>query len=184
MGAQYPEALWMPHPKYGYPVGTSGRNGQVLRYVVVHGTAMPGTAHEIARYFQTSAVDAGTHFVIGRDGVVVQCCLIEDAAWGNGGPQPGADSFWPTTLNANLFTVSIEHCKPSPDNSDLLTESQKLASFKLIQWLCDLYQIPTHPADAVGGIATHASIAPKDRSYCPGPYPWDELYAFLSSALC
>src|SRR5690349_5187530 len=99
--AQYPPALWMPHNKYGYPQGTLGRNGQTLRYVVVHGTGEPGTAQEIARYFQSRSTDAGTHFVIGREGVIVQCCLIEDAAWGNGGPQPGADPFWPRDINAN-----------------------------------------------------------------------------------
>ncbi len=180
MQAQYPPALWLPHSKFGYPQGTRGRNGQTLRYVVVHGTGMPGTAEEIAHYFQSSPIDAGTHFIIGRDGLVVQCCLIEDAAWGNGGPQPGADPFWPTTINANLLTVSIEHCKSSPDNSDTLTEQQSHASFRLIKWLCESYQIPTHAADATGGIATHASIAPLDRSFCPGPYPWDDLYAYLN----
>jgi N-acetyl-anhydromuramyl-L-alanine amidase AmpD len=181
MKAQYPQALWMPHSKFGYPQGRHGRNGQRLRYVVVHGTAMPGTAEEVARYFQTSPVDAGTHFVIGRDGVVVQCCLIEDAAWGNGGPQPGADAFWPKEINANLLTVSIEHCKPSPDNSDDLTGAQERESFRLMRWLCERYHIPTHPADASGGIATHASIAPNDRAFCPGPYPWDKLYAYLTA---
>jgi len=179
MPAQYPEALWMPHNKYGYPQGTTGRSGQALRYIVLHGTAMPGTAQDVACYFQTSEIDAGTHFIIGRDGIVVQCCLIEDAAWGNGGPRPGADLFWPRNVNTNLLTVSIEHCKPSPDNSDHLTEPQKLASFRLIKWLCNTYHIPTHPADASGGIATHASISPTDRSFCPGPYPWDELYQYL-----
>ena len=179
MQAQYPSALWIPHNKYGYPQGTHGRNGQALKYVVVHGTGEPGTAEEIARYFQNRPVDAGTHFVIGRDGVVVQCCLIEDAAWGNGGPQPGADPFWPQGTNANLLTVSIEHCKPSPDNSDLLTDIQAQESFRLIKWLCEIHAIPTHAADTSGGIATHASIAPNTRAYCPGPYPWDELYAYL-----
>jgi N-acetyl-anhydromuramyl-L-alanine amidase AmpD len=183
MQAQYPQALWMPHGKYGYPQGTHGRSGQTLRYVVVHGTAMPGTAEDVARYFQSSPVEAGTHFVIGRDGVVAQCCLIEDAAWGNGGPQPGADAFWPRAINANLLTVSIEHCKPSPDNRDDLTEAQERASFALIKWLCEKYHVPTLPADASGGIATHASIAPNDRAFCPGPYPWDRLYAFLNPTI-
>jgi N-acetyl-anhydromuramyl-L-alanine amidase AmpD len=181
MQPQYPHALWIPHNKYGYPQGTRGRNGQALKYIVIHGTGMPGTAQEIARYFQTSPIDAGTHFVIGRDGVVVQCCHIEDAAWGNGGPQPGADPFWPTSINANLLTVSIEHCKPSLDNSDSLTDPQSHTSFRLIKWLCENYSIPKHPADASGGIATHASIAPIDRFYCPGPYPWDELYIYLNT---
>src|SRR5262249_49544596 len=124
MPAQDPPAIWMPHHKYGYPDGTRGRNGHTLKYLVVPCTGMPGTPEEIARYFQTSPIEAGTQFIIGRDGVVVQCCLIEDAAWGNGGPQPGADAFWPTAINANLLTVSIEHCKPSPDNSNLLTDQQ------------------------------------------------------------
>ena len=47
MQAQYPPALWLPHSKFGYPQGTRGRNGQTLKYVVVHGTVLPGTAEKL-----------------------------------------------------------------------------------------------------------------------------------------
>ncbi len=182
MAAEYPEALWIPHDKWGYPQGRPGRCGQQFRFIVIHGTAEPYTAQEQAYVFQSSSREAGTHFVIGRDGVVVQMCSSQNAAWGNGGYQPGHADYWPEEINANLLSVSIEHCKPSPDNRDELTEPQKLASFKLIKWLCETYDIPKRPADKSGGITTHASIAPVDRWFCPGPYPWEALYAYLQNA--
>lgn len=181
VGAEYPGALWIPHNKWGYPQGRPGRNGQQFRFIVLHSTASPGSAEEQAAAFQSSPREAGTHFVIGRDGVVVQMCSIANAAWGNGGYQPGYADYWPEEINANLLTVSIEHCKPSPDNREELTAPQWLASFRLVKWLCEEYQIPRRPADSLGGITTHASIAPIDRWFCPGPYPWADLYAYLQS---
>ncbi|MGZ3681993.1 MAG: hypothetical protein ACXVDI_25830, partial [Ktedonobacterales bacterium] len=57
--------------------------------------------------------------------------------------------------------------------------TQKQASFRLIADICRRQSIPPQRADARGGITGHASIDPVNRSHCPGPYPWDELFAFL-----
>lgn len=185
MGAQYPKAIWIPHNKWGYPQGRTGRNGQQLRYIIEHGTAGAGTAQDIAHYFATTTRPAGTHFIIGQDGTVVQCVLIENAAWGNGGPIEDATHkaapFWPRNINANLLTVSIEHCKPHTDNSDLLTAVQQEASFELDAWLCQHYGIPARAADAAGGITGHYSIDPVNKARCPGPFPWSELWTALGA---
>lgn len=184
MSAEYPDALWIPHDKWGYPQGQTGRNGQTLKYVILHGTASGGTAQDQANNFAHSSRQAGTHFIIGQDGTVVQCCFVENAAWGNGGPMQGAEAFWPPNVNCNLLTVSIEHVKPSSDNSDILTPAQQSASFELVAWLCKTYAIPTKKAvDASGGITGHYSIDPVNRSRCPGPYPWDALFSFLGGAM-
>ena len=84
-------------------------------------------------------------------------------------------------MNPNYVTISIEHVKPSTDNSDALTAAQKDASFKLVRDIVSRWPaIRTAWANSAGGITGHFSISPISRERCPGPYPWDELFAFLT----
>jgi hypothetical protein len=84
-------------------------------------------------------------------------------------------------VNPNLYTVSIEHVKQSTDNSNVLTDIQARKSFELVQSICDTYHIPKREGDGNGGIIKHADIDPINRARCPGPYPWNQLWAFLKS---
>jgi N-acetyl-anhydromuramyl-L-alanine amidase AmpD len=154
------------------------RSGYIPRYVVVHGTAGGTSAEAIARYFQT--VFISSHYVIGTDGEVVQCVLESDGAWANGGITTGHDPWWTPEINPNNLTIAIEHCKPAQDNSSVLTDAQKQSSFQLIKDICDRWNIPKQWADESGGITGHFSIDPVNRSHCPGPFPFDELFTFLN----
>ncbi len=157
------------------------RNGYAPKYIVLHGTAGGSSAQNIATYFQTSNVDASTHFVVGQDGTIVQCIPTTLAAWGNGVlTDRHATYLPPISINPNFYTISIEHVKPSTDNSDQLTDKQQQASFTLIDCLCRYHAIPRRAGDALGGIIRHADIDPVNRSRCPGPYPFDALWTFLS----
>ena len=155
------------------------RAGYAPKYIVLHGTAGGSSAQNIAYYFQKSDVAASTHFVIGQDGVIVQCVPTTLAAWGNGVLTAGHAPYLPEGVNPNLYTISIEHVKPSLDNSDQLTDAQQEASFKVIDILCSYHSIPRHSGDASGGIIRHADIDPVNRSRCPGPYPFNALWQFL-----
>lgn len=176
--ADYPGALWIPSGHY-----FAGRNGHRAQWIILHGTAGGGTAVDVARYFQTNEPPTATHYVIGRDGQVVQCVREADGAWGNGPITAGHDVWWDEALNPNLVTLSIEHCKLSPDNHEALTEAQKAASFALVAHLCRTHGIARRVADATGGITGHSSINPVERSFCPGPYPWERLWAYLAWAV-
>lgn len=169
------ELIWMPSPNF-FP----DRCGYTPRYVIVHGTAGFASAQDVGAFFQSS--DVATHFTIGRDGVIVQSVAEKDGAYGNGGVSQGHDPWWSRALNPNLVTLSIEHVKPSRDNSDELTPIQQQVSFRLIRSLCDRFAIPKRRADATGGITGHYSMDPVHRSFCPGPYPWDELFIFLAAS--
>lgn len=164
------------------PFYWQGRDGLSPRWVILHGTAGGTSAQGIAGWFQDSRAQVSTHYVIGTDGAIVCCVDENNAAWGNGVLSTGHAAFWNESVNPNLTTISIEHCKPSENNSDQLTEAQKLASFGLIKRLCARWNIPLRAADGNGGIAGHCSIDPVNRQDCPGPYPWQELYAFLNPA--
>lgn len=169
----------------------TGREGQTPAWIIVHGTAGFTTAQDVAVYFADPNTQASAHYVIGMDGTIIQCVDEEDAAWSNGpisGP-PGTsgdgihhDPWWDSGINPNLRTIAVEHVKSHTDNSDTLTDAQKLASFHLQQHICQRWQIPMHYADATGGIIGHYSMDPVNRSRCPGPYPWDELETFLKGS--
>lgn len=160
----------------------SERGGLRPRYVILHGTAGGTSAQAIAQYFastQNTGNPVSSHYVIGQDGTIAQCVAEVDGAWANGYLSTGHDLWWDPQINPNNITISIEHCKPSPDNSDSLTPAQQNASFKLIHDICQRWNIPMQLADASGGITGHFSIDPVNRSHCPGAYPWDQLWAFL-----
>lgn len=178
-------ALWIPSPNY-FPL----RSGYSARWIIVHGTAGFTSAQDVGHYFQRA--DVSTHYTIGRDAVIVQSVREYDAAWGNGfvtglpgvsGDGVHRDAWWSTEVNPNYLTISIEHVKPSRDNSDALTDVQQYASFRLIRHICERHDIPQRPADASGGITGHYSLDPLHRSFCPGPYPWQKLFDFLVQAI-
>jgi hypothetical protein len=162
-------------------------------WITVHGTAGFETAQQVAVFFASTASGVSAHYVIGQDGTVIQCVPEAAAAWANGGvtgtpldtPFTGVgdgvhrNTWWSPTLNPNLVTVSIEHVKPSTDNSDELTVEQTTASFALIDSICTRWNIPRRVADASGGITGHFSMDPVNRSMCPGPYPWAQLWQYL-----
>lgn len=154
------------------------RAGYRATHIVQHGTAGGSSAENIANYFKTSDVQASTHFVIGKDGHIVQCISCDAAAFGNGVLNSPRLPF-PANVNPNLYTISIEHVKQATDNSDVITPAQAQASFRLTQILCQTYDIPAREGDAQGGIISHADLDSINRSRCPGPYPWDQLWAFL-----
>lgn len=169
-----------------------GREGQTPHYVIIHGTAGGESAEAIANYFAQSTTQASTNYVIGRDGTVICSVEEQNAPWANGlitGP-PGAsgngigngyhDSWWDNGPNPNLRSVSIEHVKPSSDNSDILTPEQSLASFQLIKHICERWSIPMQPADASGGIVGHYSLDPVNRALCPNWYPWSALWDYVA----
>jgi N-acetyl-anhydromuramyl-L-alanine amidase AmpD len=157
------------------------RQGRKITHICLHGTAGGASAQAIGKYFQTDSVQASAHFVIGQDGVIVQGVECTFAAWANGLLTAGHAPYLPDNVNPNLYTVSIEHVKSSTDNSDALTQIQAQKSFELMQCICNTYGVPKQAGDANGGIITHADIDPVNRSRCPGPYPWDQLWAFLNS---
>lgn len=162
-----------------YQNKSMSRNGYKPTHIVIHGTAGGTKAENIANYFKTSDVDASTHLIIGRDGTIIQGISLEVAAWSNGILDNPRLPF-PININPNYYCISIEHCKPSTDNSDQLTEAQKLSSFKLIKAICEHYNIPKRRGDAISGIVEHADFDSVNRAHCPGPYPHSELMKFLA----
>ncbi len=169
----YKDATWIPNNNFFADTGKKS-------FVILHGTAGGSSAENIAHYYQTTEggnEPVSSHYVIGQDGHVVQTVAEKDGAYGNGVVN---NPNW--TGNPNNYTISIEHVKPSRDNSDALTPEQQAASFALIKDICERNGIGMHDADDNTGITGHFSIDPVDRKDCPGNYPWDALWAYLSGS--
>lgn len=173
-------AMWIP--------GQWVFNQNDAMFLVLHKTAGFNSAQECARYFQSGADGAGVsaHYIIGLDGVVVQCVPEIYGAGANCCVSPGHAPFIPDTWdgqrdNGNLHSISIEHIDPATDNSSTLTDAQKRASFALIRDICKRHNIPMRYAqnDGLGGICGHRDIDMVNRSRCPGNYPWTDLLSYL-----
>lgn len=150
-------------------------NSNAHAAIVIHKTG--GDATPEAIYSTFLATGNSVHYGIGTDGTIWQYVPEALGAGGNCCVEVGYDSFWQPYLNQygnlNLCTISIEHCDGSLTNSTPLTHAQQEASFKLVAYLVQKYDIPT---DHIKG---HNSIDPINRARCPGNYPWDELFTFL-----
>lgn len=185
-------AIWISNNNF-FP----NRNGYKPSYIVLHGTAGGTNAVAIANYFastQGTANPVSSHYIVGTDGVVVQCVNERDGAYcngyvtgasgtsGNGYGNGFHDNWWDSGINPNLLTISIEHVKSATDNSNQLTAAQQQASFTLIQHICARHNIPMRKADASGGITGHYALDPVNRARCPGAYPWNDLFTFLAGA--
>lgn len=170
--SDYSSALWMPNNNF-FP--NTGKKS----FVICHGTAGGSSAQGIAAFFkgtEGTAEPVSSHYIVGQDGTVVQTVDEANGAYGNG---VVTNPNW--TGNPNYYTISIEHVKPSTDNSDALTPAQQSASFALIKDICQRNGIGMHDADDTTGITGHFSIDPVNRARCPGTYPWQELWAYLAN---
>lgn len=151
--------------------------------VVLHKTACgsPCTATSVAQYFATSQEHKSAHFIVGRDGSVIQVVLLKDGAGANCCTEPGYDPYWNTFKtkygNLNRCTISIEMEDWTSDNTQPMTEVQIATAINLCVWLAKRY----------GGLPYtqfkgHNTIDPISRQRDPGPtFPWSRLQQALSS---
>jgi len=154
------------------------RGGIQASHLVVHGTAGGSTGDGTMAYMGNNGVS--THFAISTNGDIWQGVPCRShAAWGNAPLNAPLLNFVRADLNPNLWTISVEFCKPDTTNQIDITDAQKQSGFALIQAICDNYNIPKRRGDGNGGIIRHADINSIDRAHCPGTFPFDELWTFL-----
>ncbi len=150
--------------------------------IVLHKTACgnPCTATDVANFFHNDIVEhKSVHFIVGRDGSVIQIVQLKDGAGGNCCLEIGHEAYWTPFEakygNLNRCTISIEHEDWTTDNSQAMTSEQVKASFALVLWLVRKYKLFSSQ------IKGHNSLDPISRSRCPGPtYPMDALVKGMS----
>ncbi|GAC1347298.1 MAG: hypothetical protein NVSMB27_12450 [Ktedonobacteraceae bacterium] len=175
MGKEYPDAIDMFVDKSRVFIDAKPRGA-----IVIHKTASNHegeTAQNTATYFATTPEKTSSHFVIGRDGAVVQCVSLNDGAAANCCRVGDYNLYWDQfdEDNLNLVTISIEHVDESEWNTQDPTQEQLDASFKLCLWLRDNYDMQAED------ILQHADIDPVNRQFCAGNFPLDALRSHVAT---
>lgn len=146
-----------------------------------------GSIGSVYNTFKNLANQASSHYCVGRGGEIHQYVDITNRAWANGivdAPKsPLVRQMGP--LNANYYTVSIEHEGYAGHGLDgNLTEEQFIATCWLHKWIQTevrrLYglviPLNNHQVIAHNQIDSH-------KGTCPGiNFPWTRLYAELAVA--
>lgn len=140
-------------------VGTTNFSIRRPNFVVIHHTAQDSLAQTI-KTFTLTRTQVSSHYVIGRDGTVVQMLNDYLRSWHAGRGRWGND----TDLNSSSIGIELDN-----NGSEFFPEEQIESLIKVLKSLKEKYSIPT--ANFIG----HADLAP-GRKVDPSVYfPWKRL---------
>ncbi|MFZ5622736.1 MAG: N-acetylmuramoyl-L-alanine amidase [Pseudomonadota bacterium] len=162
-----PPVVWAPTANFGYPPGTRGRNGQPVIGICYH--IAEGGRGSVESWFGSAQSQASSHFLICRDGSLVQFVAEEDAAWTQGDTQAVTWPLYDRAVNPNLQLIGIEH---EGYHNQPWTEAMYQTDVALTLHLCERFAIPPRRPYLLG----HHELNGKTRRNCPGPhFPWERL---------
>ncbi len=152
-------ALWRPSPNF---------DQRRPNFVILHQTSNDNVAKALATLTDPQR-RVSSHYLIGRDGAVMQ--LVDEAAraWHAG------ESWWGGSTDLNSASIGIEL-----DNTgdEAFAEPQIVALLALLDELRTRYQIPS------ANVLAHGDIAPT-RKVDPGRlFPWPRLAALGFGLWC
>lgn len=157
---EYPEAsFFAPAAPSNYRRWTSPTPRSVSQ-IVIHITDGRELISGPIGHFQKPGLQVSAHYIVGRDGQVVQMVRHRDIAW--------------HATSANSTSIGIEHCARSPrelgrDDPGLpVTQAQYQASARLVRFLCQQLGIPMDRAHIKG----HCEAAQTTHEDCPNRI-WD-----------
>jgi N-acetyl-anhydromuramyl-L-alanine amidase AmpD len=167
----FPGAIWIPAHTDRYARRESRTVEEIVLHITEGGTDKADiTAHNAfggPKYLQGGKwMQQAAHYIVGRDGAVVQCVRHKDVAY-HAGP-------------ANEWTIGIEHNTRSGSKlkDTKLTAAQYLKSAELVLWLCNMLGFS---ADR-NHISGHSEADPSaTHSSCPQRVlKWDTYMAAIS----
>ncbi len=145
------------------PLNQWSRPGDALPQVngvVVHYVGNPGTTAEQNRsYFaylaETHETSASSHFVVGMDGTVIQCVLLNEISY--------------CSNHRNADTIAIECCHP--DETGKFTGETMDALTRLVDWLIGTYGLERED------ILRHYDVTGKEcpKYFCDYPDQWEKF---------
>jgi len=147
----YAPATWLPANPVDY---APGRGGARITAIVLHATA--GLEPGPEQWFRDARSHVSAHYIVNRDGSVVQMVREADTAWHAG--EVTQDSRYAGGVNPNHWTIGIEHERDG-SNSSPLTAAQLYASLALVRSIIRRHgplEVLPHDAIDVGRV-------------CPGP---------------
>lgn len=157
-------------PAVRYRLATNYQSGRrsawPLDLIVVHVTE--GSADSVIDWFSNPAADVSAHYMVRKDGVVVQFVEESDTAWHAGRIHGCTASLVLERMpsNPNGYSIGIEH---EGDGQHEMTPEQHAASVELIREITKRHGIPINRTHIVG----HREIY--DLKTCPGAIDVDAL---------
>ncbi|PZX56650.1 N-acetylmuramoyl-L-alanine amidase [Algoriphagus chordae] len=140
-------------------IGTTNFSIRKPNYVIIHHTAQDSLKQTI-NTFTVSRTQVSSHYVVGRDGEIVQMLNDYLRSWHAGSGRWGSD----TDLNSASIGIELDN-----NGSEPFTEAQIESLLLLLKRLKWKFRIPT--ANFIG----HSDIAPS-RKVDPSTYfPWRKL---------
>ncbi|GMQ94931.1 MAG: hypothetical protein BMS9Abin13_041 [Patescibacteria group bacterium] len=183
------------NPSWEYKESPNKRTGRKkpCTVLVMHYTA-GGNTDQVVRYFQQPNVEVSAHFVVGRDGKIIQMVKLDDIAYHAG------NSVWKEEKWVNFFSVGIEisnwgplkkkgdvyYCWPNNYNTifngqdvfeDSLGNFWESYPLKQIDAVIELskFILESFPEITLENVVGHEHISP-GRKKDPGPaFPWDKI---------
>jgi N-acetyl-anhydromuramyl-L-alanine amidase AmpD len=151
----------------------SEREGQEIRYIILHDTEGPRDAAFAWWQSPTNPYQSSAHDLIDVEGVVWRCVPYDKAAHhAGGGYIPGYNELNPATgecePNANLASIGVELEYPAAPASPPWPQAQLDAAVEHVRALAQTYQVPR------ANIYRHADVDPEHRTD-PRNFPWDEF---------
>ena len=138
--------------------------GTTVNCLVIHSTVEPTTEGTIGIFLNT-ARKVSAHFVVGKDGRVVQMVPVERRAW-HAGP-----SVLEGVPSVNDYSVGIEMVNLN-DGKDPYTDAQVHAVAGILRFLRSRYVIPD------SRVVSHALIArPAGRKSDPAAFDFERVCA-------
>jgi N-acetyl-anhydromuramyl-L-alanine amidase AmpD len=160
----------------------AGKGTRQINRIVIHITDGSGSINGTIGWFQNTdqrnskgkKIYASAHYIVGRDGEVVQMVRNNDISW--------------HASAVNDDSIGIEHEARSPgergrsDKGLMPTEEEYCASAALVNWLCNQFNLPMDRQHIVG----HNEASPRDgHTDCPdGVWDWDYYMGLVTSGTC
>ena len=134
----------------------TGNKLKKLNNIVVHYVGNPNTtAAENRDYFNNSATEVSSHFVVGLEGEIIQCLPLNEIS--------------AASNHRNIDTISIEVCHP--DESGRFNELTYSSLTKLLSWLCSILDMSAE--DIIRHYDVTGKLCP--IYYVENPQEWDAL---------
>lgn len=143
---------WLPSPNF---------NARRPNYVILHQTSN-GDAATALRTLTNPFKSVSAHYLVGRDGHVVQLVAEDARAWHAGA------SWWSGLTDLNSASIGIEL---DNDGEEAFPDAQIAALLPLLADLKARYKIPA--ANFIG----HADVAPRRKADPSRQFPWKTLAA-------
>jgi len=168
-----------------------GRQGHTPDIIVCHITE--GSFNGSVSWINNSTSQVSYHYVVSRDGQVVQAVDIADTAWANGTTNGSAnnsnkhsrlEAVRSRNINANLYTISIGFEGRHHEKEGDLSTAQLSAAVQLIVHIRDEVYKRFGVNILIGreNIVGHSDITPIWKPNCPGHrFPFDGIINQLTA---